>query len=118
VTFATLEELEKVVEKGEEYPIFWKEEENNILLSGSSSSGGGREQGNKEGGEDEETICSEEESLDSWEEEDDDKVDNMEKWNMEWMTHEPLSLPSVLHNMSWDVEKILMKYDPGKTMKV
>ena len=118
MTFATLEELEKVVEKGEEYPIFWKEEENNILLLGSSSGGGGIGKGNKRGGEDEEPIGSEEESLDSWEEEEDDEVDNMDKWNMEWMTHGPLSLPSVLNNMSWDVAKILMKYDPRKTMKV
>lgn len=117
--FATLEEIENIVEKEEEYAIFWKEEENNILLSGSSSGKGGRGEGNKwGGGEDEEPTDSKEESLDSWEEEEDDEVDNMGKWNMEWMPHGPLSLPSILHKISWDAEKILVKYDPGKAMKV
>ena len=37
---------------------------------------------------------------------------------MDWMTQGALVLPSVLQNILRQVEKLLMKYDPDKTVKV
>lgn len=41
----------------------------------------------------------------------------MAEQNLEWMTQGPLTLPSVMHKISRDVEKLLMKYDPKKIVK-
>jgi len=85
---------------------------------GSSSTGGIRGEGSRGGGGGDESTDSKVEPSNSKEEEEYEEEGNMADQKLEWMTQGPLALHGDFHKIPRHAEKLLMKYNLDRAVKV